>query len=724
MKKWGLLLFTVLLLGGVSLQGVYANSGYDGTIRFIQQTTEKSALTVTDGNEPLGMPASRGVAADYSKIFFGIPLDKYYFVGWSAEPDYEQTPGSKLYYSHQTIAEMFPDGIDGEKKVYAVYTSMMGMGGNISKNKIYFAEDVHETLPGAELSEEAFSAERSATIFYEDTKESNPLCLKANFQMDRMMAHWLYVGNGHTIMTNTQGDIGDPKVGARYTHVDLHVDLPEEVEMPEELTLTFSSYTFQPYMVIDADTRDRLNEKTTNDWNLTSFASDTRPETTWTILNPNKSRNLILRTIVRTNGHLNGKPIAGVRAEDIESYEMFYKSDGAFIPKEKVLEHLAAPSPSIQIGGHVDGFVVLPRMGFFDLARSIEKMDVPTPIKLKFIMPIQIKYDANLGSSAPVDNKHYKLKDNITVLGGALRAGYEFAGWNTQADGAGVTYQAGDILTLTRDTTLYAMWRPASAAGGGSGATGSGGATTSLVRPDNDTPINPEAVPTQGLESERPKLNSTDHFAYMYGYPDGSFGATRPMTRAEVAVMFYRLLEERPSEILTSSNGFSDVKMTSWYYKPVSFMASKGIVGGYPDKTFRPNQAVTRAEFSAIASRFEQLTSGAGQSFRDVSGNHWAAMYIHSAAAKGWVSGYPDNRFMPNRQITRAEVVSVTNRMLYRQADAAFVRDNKESIKAFYDVPSNYWAYLDIMEATNGHNYTRIENNAELWSELNGKEFR
>ena len=156
MKKWGLLLFTVLLLGGVSLQGVYANSGYDGTIRFIQQTTEKSALTVTDGNEPLGMPASRGVAADYSKIFFGIPLDKYYFVGWSAEPDYEQTLGSKLYYSHQTIAEMFPDGIDEEKKVYAVYASMMGMGGNISKNKIYFAEDVHETLPGAELSEEAF----------------------------------------------------------------------------------------------------------------------------------------------------------------------------------------------------------------------------------------------------------------------------------------------------------------------------------------------------------------------------------------------------------------------------------------------------------------------------------------------------------------------------------------------------------------------------------------
>lgn len=233
------------------------------------------------------------------------------------------------------------------------------------------------------------------------------------------------------------------------------------------------------------------------------------------------------------------------------------------------------------------------------------------------------------------------------------------------------------------------------------------------------TSWNTKPVPDDGL------LNKEDHKAYMFGYPDSTFLPNRNMTREEVTAMFARLLKDYPKERRSYIIPYNDVTASDWSYEAIGFMTEKGIVKGYEDGSFKPTEAISRAEFAAMAARFDKLIDGRGNPFFDVPDNHWALASINSAAAKGWVSGYPDGSFKPERKITRSEVVSITNIMLDRFADKDFVRNHLGDMIEFTDLTEGNWAYFPIMEATNGHDYTRkATEKEEDWSRLNGEEFR
>lgn len=215
--------------------------------------------------------------------------------------------------------------------------------------------------------------------------------------------------------------------------------------------------------------------------------------------------------------------------------------------------------------------------------------------------------------------------------------------------------------------------------------------------------------------SKPPELNKTDHFAFLNGYPDGTFGPNKKMTRAEVTVMFARLLTEQMDPDKTYTNTFADVPASAWYANYIGYMQRFGIINGYEDGTFRPNASITRAEFATIACRFEKLTEGSA-AFSDVSKSHWAYKYINFAATRGWVNGYPDGTFRPGNNITRAEVASVTCRLLERNADRAYVESHYDTLpRVFTDIDSSHWAYWYVMEAANGHDYTK-SGSAETWT--------
>lgn len=210
------------------------------------------------------------------------------------------------------------------------------------------------------------------------------------------------------------------------------------------------------------------------------------------------------------------------------------------------------------------------------------------------------------------------------------------------------------------------------------------------------------------------ELNRTDHFAFLVGYTDGTFGPERNMTRAEVTTMFARLLTEQIEADKTYSNTFSDVPKGCWAANYIGYMQQFGIITGYSDGSFRPDAPVTRAEFAAIASRFEKLTEGS-KSFTDVPDTYWAARYINFAATRGWVTGYSDGTFKPENTITRAEVAAVTCRLLERSADQSYIRSHLNELRTFSDMTESHWAYWYAMEAANGHDYTK-SGGSENWS--------
>ena len=210
------------------------------------------------------------------------------------------------------------------------------------------------------------------------------------------------------------------------------------------------------------------------------------------------------------------------------------------------------------------------------------------------------------------------------------------------------------------------------------------------------------------------ELNRRDHTAFLVGYAEGTFGPERNMTRAEVTTMFARLLTEQIEADKTYSSTFNDVAKNCWAANYIGYMQQFGIVTGYEDGSFRPDAPVTRAEFAAIASRFEKLTQGSA-SFTDVPDTHWAVKYINFAATRGWVTGYEDGTFKPEHSITRAEVAAVTCRLLERSADQTYIRSHIGELRTFADMTENHWAYWYAMEAANGHDYTK-SGGSENWS--------
>ena len=213
-------------------------------------------------------------------------------------------------------------------------------------------------------------------------------------------------------------------------------------------------------------------------------------------------------------------------------------------------------------------------------------------------------------------------------------------------------------------------------------------------------------------------LNTTDHFAYIVGYGNGEVRPQNNITRAEVATIFFRLLtDDVRDENLTKTNRYSDVATTSWYNTAVSTLSSMGIITGYPDGTFRPNAAITRAEFAAIAARFDNDGDKTAAKFSDIA-THWAKDEISIAYNNGWITGYPDGTFGPQRDITRAETMTLVNRVLNRQPETE--DDLLPNMTVWTDNANpKAWYYLAVQEATNSHYYEfKTNSQYEKWTEL------
>ena len=219
----------------------------------------------------------------------------------------------------------------------------------------------------------------------------------------------------------------------------------------------------------------------------------------------------------------------------------------------------------------------------------------------------------------------------------------------------------------------------------------------------------PDKVPTG--------LNGNDHYAYIVGYPDKTVRPQNGITRAEVATIFFRLLtDETRNANSTKSNSYSDVAAGAWYNHAVSTLSAMGIVKGDSNGKFNPNAPITRAEFAAIAARFDDKANSTTADFSDIV-SHWAKNEISAASNNGWINGYPDGTFRPDNKITRAEAMTLVNRVLKRLPETA--EDlHDDMIKWSDNSDASQWFYLAVQEATNSHYYKAKENKFEKWSEL------
>lgn len=211
-------------------------------------------------------------------------------------------------------------------------------------------------------------------------------------------------------------------------------------------------------------------------------------------------------------------------------------------------------------------------------------------------------------------------------------------------------------------------------------------------------------------------LNGDDHDAYVIGYPDGNVHPQGNISRAETATIFFRLLKADTRDgNLTAENVFADVANGKWFNKAVSTMAKLGIVKGRSAETFAPDAPITRAEFAAICARFNTKPTNTSNSFSDISG-HWAEAEIERAVAFGWIAGYPDGTFRPDTYITRAEAMTMINRVLCRMPQSE--SDLLDSMVTWPDNKPSDWHYLAVQEATNSHEFERKGAVNEKWTKL------
>lgn len=212
------------------------------------------------------------------------------------------------------------------------------------------------------------------------------------------------------------------------------------------------------------------------------------------------------------------------------------------------------------------------------------------------------------------------------------------------------------------------------------------------------------------------------HGTYILGYTDGIFGPSRSMTRAEAAAIFARLLAEKNGDTISTvaNTRFTDIPAHAWYSGYAKYLNNNGVTYGKSKTIFAPNDAITRAEFTTLADRFFDVYGDGDaeimeqyKDFNDVSDGYWAAAYIKAAAKHGWINGYGDGSFRADDEINRAEIVTIVNRLLGREADEAYIADNLRKLNTFPDVSRKHWAYYAVMEAANAH--TAILGDSESW---------
>lgn len=261
-----------------------------------------------------------------------------------------------------------------------------------------------------------------------------------------------------------------------------------------------------------------------------------------------------------------------------------------------------------------------------------------------------------------------------------VNGGYIFDGWYTDKT---FRHRYDFSTPLTEDITIYAKWF--------------------LI-----------VLPGVTVKKNTPKLNTADHFAYVQGYPDGTVKPAGNITRAETAAILFRLMDDASRKTYYSTkSGFRDVASGSWYNTYVATLNNAGVITDSSNGYFRPNEAITRAELAAMLAKFSE-TTGAANYFNDVSAKYWAANAIAICAKLGWITGYPDGTFRPDKNVTRAELMAMINRATGRapkSADAFL-----PGMKTWSDNTADKWYYLDVQEATNSHSYT--VKGSETWTAL------
>lgn len=261
-----------------------------------------------------------------------------------------------------------------------------------------------------------------------------------------------------------------------------------------------------------------------------------------------------------------------------------------------------------------------------------------------------------------------------------VNGGYIFDGWYTDKT---FRHRYDFSTPLTEDITIYAKWF--------------------LI-----------VLPGTTVKKTAPKLNTSDHFAYVQGYPNGTVKPAGNITRAETAAILFRLMDDASRKTYYSTkSGFRDVASGSWYNTYVATLNNAGVITDSSNGYFRPNEAITRAELAAMLAKFSE-TTGAANYFNDVSAKYWAANAIAICAKLGWINGYPDGTFRPDKNVTRAELMAMINRATGRapkSADAFL-----PGMKTWIDNTSDKWYYLDVQEATNSHSYT--VKGSETWTAL------
>ena len=282
-----------------------------------------------------------------------------------------------------------------------------------------------------------------------------------------------------------------------------------------------------------------------------------------------------------------------------------------------------------------------------------------------------LHYESNGGTA--YKDERCSSGTKVTLDKTPTRESYTFTGW--YADKA--LTQKITTVTMNSDRTVYAGWE----------ATG---------------------VPD--------KLNGDDHFAYVVGYSDGTVRPNANISRAEVATIFFRLLKEEVRDgNLTTENTFADVTDGQWHNKAISTMAKLGAVKGRNAEAFDPDAPITRAEFATICARFDKTQISTSSNFTDISG-HWAEKYIERAATLGWIAGYSDGTFRPSNYITRAEAMTMINRVLCRVPETE--SDLLPGMITWPDNQPGTWYYLAVQEATNSHDYDRKDAIHEKWTAL------
>ena len=463
------------------------------------------------------------------------------------------------------------------------------------------------------------------------------------------------------------------------------------------------------------------------------------------ILNRVKTENAVIpidgQEHARTDGHYYMVEIYGYLVENGGTPELFYKSHHNFIDfgSDSDTEATVSRSYTLQVEvTQVERHAVLFQTGEHGTLEGTSNFAVKDGSTMR--------------------------KSGYPVPSVAADSGYSFTGW---LGTDGITRTSNEVLdlTVTGDMTFTAQYAKDSGSGGSTGtarytieaSAGHGGGIspdgrvrvsrgsdkTFRITPDAgyeiaDVLVDGESVGAvscytfetvrkahtiEALFAPEKQLadpddtgvsgwpNTEDHLAYLNGYGGGLFGPDDHMTRAQAAQMFYNLLLDQE---VSAAVRFTDVPADAWYARAVETLASLGMVEGVGGGKFAPERTITRAEFTVMAMHFARLPEGGENPFSDVTSSDWFYDQVVGAVQYGWITGYTDGTFRPEATITRAEVTAITNRLLDRAADEDYVDDHAGELRQFPDVSASYWAYHDIVEATNAHSY-RVYDGEEHW---------